>query len=221
LHARNCFDLFSEDDNRAGVIIGTGPGLTKDQLSKVSHLKKFGCNNAIFATPLDVFHACNIGWYDHYWPQIKDISCDKWTWSRETADKYGINHIEGRWADGLSTDPGYIHLHHGAGPQLVNLAYHYGCRKMILIGWDMRYHGKNNRYNYEKRHFFGEYPAELQHWPQTGPDGELTGLIKEMETIKPADYGIEIINCTPGSAMKCFPEKSLDEVLDTVMTDKL
>jgi hypothetical protein len=38
-----------------------------------------------------------------------------------------------------------------------------------------------------------------------GPNGELIGLIKEMETIHPSDYGIEIINCTPGSALTHFP----------------
>ena len=49
-------------------------------------------------------------------------------------------------------------------------------------------------------------PEPLQHFTRNlGPDGELVGLIKEMETIKPEDYGIEIINCTPDSAMKCFP----------------
>jgi len=78
----------------------------------------------------------------------------------------------------------------------------------------MRYAGKINDRNYQQpRHFFegGEYPSELQHWPRTGPDGELTGLIKEMETIKPEHYRVEIINCSPGSAMTCFPMGNIED----------
>jgi hypothetical protein len=89
---------------------------------------------------------------------------------------------------------------------MVNLALHYGAKVMLLVGWDMRYS--------ERRHYFGEYPEPLRHFPKTGPSGELTGLIREMETIKPEDYGIEIINCTPDSAMTCFPSLSLSDALN-------
>lgn len=195
------FKLFSENEARVGVIIGTGPSLTREQIDQVSHLRKFGVNNA-YEFGLDVHLACNIEWWDYYGA---DFPGHKWTWDKATAEKYGINYIAGRWADGLSTDPNYIHYHHGSGPQIVNLALHYGCKTMLLIGWDMRYSAK--------RHYFGEYPAPLQHWPRTGPNGELAGLIREMETIRPADYGIEIINCTPGSALKCYPSRYLSEYL--------
>lgn len=197
------------------IIVGTGPSLTPEviQTIKGSGLPLFGCNNA-FKLGLDVHLACNWQWWDTYWNEIKDDPCEKWTPRKESAEKYGINYIEERWEPGLSKDRSYICAHHGSGPQIVNIAYNYGVKRMILVGWDMRYPGKRTDREYtEKRHYFGEYPQNLQHWPRTGPNGELTGLIKEMETIKPEDYGIEIINCTPGSAMKCFPYQSLSECL--------
>lgn len=156
---------------------------------------------------LDVHIACNPEWWDMYYSDIRHYRCSKWTWDETTAKRYGINHIKGKWADGLSTDPWCIHYHHGSGPQMVNLALHYGVKTMVLLGWDMRYPPRGNR------HYFGEYPKELQHWPKTGPNGEFTGLIKEMETIKPTDYGIEIINCTPESALTCFPMMTLADFL--------
>lgn len=201
------FNLFQPDEPRVGVIIGTGPSLTDDQLDLVKPYRKFGVNNAIFKTDLDVHLACNPEWWDHYHDQIKSEAA-LWTWDKPTADKYGLNHISGRWGPGLSTDPDYIHYHHGSGPQMVNLAYHYGVKTFILIGWDMRYS--------QKRHYFGEYPKELQHWPRTGPNGELTGLIKEMETIKPEGYDIQIYNCSPGSALTCYPSRSLSELLSAL-----
>jgi hypothetical protein len=78
----------------------------------------------------------------------------------------------------------------------------------------MRFPGKITDRNYtEPRHFFGEDELTKTHWPKTDPNGDLGGLIKEMETIIPSDYGIEIINATPNSAMTCFPMMSLDDAI--------
>lgn len=205
------------------IIIGTGPGLTKEQmiLAKKAQLENnavlFGVNHA-YRFGLDVFLACNWEYYREFWGELKNYSCDKWTWHKPTADKYGIKYVEGKWLPGLSTDKNYIHYHHGSGPQIVNIALHYGAKEMYLIGWDMRYPGKvDNRTYTAKRHYFGEYPKALQHWPQTGPNGEFTGLIEEMETIKPEDYDIQIYNCTKGSALKCYPFLSTSEFQNALM----
>lgn len=214
MQSANLFDLFSDDEPRIGVVIGTGPSLTQDQIDKVSHLKRFGVNRA-FEFDVDVLVGCNYQFWEHYWPEVKDLRCHKWTTRPQLEGKYpGLNYIREEWIDGLSRDKRYIAAHHGSGPQAVNMAYHYGCEIIILIGWDMRFPGKVDRHNYkDPRHYFGEDDLTEVHWPMTGPQGELTGLIKEMETIRPEDYGIEIYNCTPDSAMTCFPMVDLDAVL--------
>lgn len=210
-------DGFNDEDierlMNTAIVIGTGPSITTEQI-RLSHLGKnkcdfklFGCNNSIFDFNLDVHHACNYQWQDEYAEKVKDYPCDKWTTRPESAKKYPwLKYIEERWIPGLSRDKEYIAAHHGTGPQLVNLAYLYGARRMLLIGWDMRHKGQ--------RHYFGEYPPSCHHVTRNlGPDGELSGLIAEMETIKPEDYGLEIINCTPDSAMKCFPFGRLEDYI--------
>jgi len=217
----NQFTLFTKDEPRIGIVIGTGPSLTPEVIEQCKQAQKqgiklFGCNSAFLVFELDVFHACNPEYYDLYWDKLKDYPADKWTWDKDCAEKYKINYIEGIWADGLSTDPNKIHYHHGSNPQLVNIAYHYGVKKMLLVGWDMRYPGKiGNQFYTEKRHFHDENPLTIKHYPQTGSNGEFTGLIKEMETIKPKDYGIDIVNCTPNSAMTCFPMMDLADAIKT------
>lgn len=202
------------------IILATGPSLTTEILEEVRHnqvtqgIKVYGMNLIYNVYPwLDVFHACNPDFYDYYWYKgLREHKAQKWTWDAKTALKYDLCHVEGKWADGLSTDPDFIHYHHASSPQLLNLAYHHGAKEIGLLGFDMRYPGKINDHNYtDKRHYFGEYPKELQHWPRTGPDGEMTGLIKEFETIKPEDYGIEIYNLTKNSALKCYPFKTVGE----------
>lgn len=193
---------------QTAFIVCTGPSLTPDVIDQIneSRLPKFGVNTTYSVVNLDVFHACNEDFYDYYWSRgLEDHPAEKWTFLPHVAEKYGINYIEGRWCDGLSDDPSYICFHHGSGPQILNIAYNYGVSRMLLVGWDMRYK--------EKRHFFGEYPDKMRHFPRTGPQGELDGLIKEMETINPQRYGVEIINCTPDSAMKCFPFGDLADYL--------
>ena len=197
-----------------GIVCGTGPSIDDATIAAVnqSGLPVFCANRAWEIFRCDVLHGCNFQFWELYWPQLKDTPFDKWTTRPELEGKYpGLNYIEERWVDGLSTDPTWISAHHGTGPQTLNIAFLYGCTRLLLVGWDMRFHGKKSRTEYTRRRYLGEDELTRNHWPMTGDNGEMTGLIKEMETIKPADYGIEIINCTPGSAMTCFPMGSIHE----------
>jgi hypothetical protein len=210
-------DLYADGEPRIAVVLGTGPSLTREQIELVERrrLRTFGCNNSIFATALDVHLACNWQWWRHYYPQVVGLPGDKWTTRPELIGVYpGVDYIMEKWEPGLSTDPSYICAHHGSGPQILNMALHYGAKKIILLGWDMRFPGKVSDREYKgRRHYFGsngEYPASMQHWPRTGPEGELTGLIDEMRTIEPAAYGIDIVNCTPNTALDCFRRGQLD-----------
>jgi hypothetical protein len=201
-------------EGETAIVCGTGPSITPEIIKAVddSGHRIFGANRAWEIFNCDVVHGCNHQFWDYYWPQIQEQSFDKWTTRPELEGKYpGLEYIEERWEDGLSKEQNWISAHHGTGPQLVNIAYLYGCTRLLLVGWDMRYLGKTGQHQYTARHYLGEYPKEMVHWPQTGPNGEQTGLIEEMGTIHPEDYGIEIINCTKDSAMKCFPMGDLKD----------
>ena len=205
------------------ILLGTGPSLTPEAVETVRGcgLPLFGCNNTYMVARLSVLLACNPEWWDYYWPldgALRGSSSHKWTWDKPTADKYGLRHIRGEWGDGLSTTPGVIHYGHSSGYQLLGLAYHYGVREMILCGYDLRYpKGYNGSAGVAggMRHYFGEYPQPLRHWTKfnIGPQGELLGLLECYRTIKPADYGIRIINCSAGSALDFFENAELDDVI--------
>lgn len=206
---------------RKAVILGTGPSVTQEQLRLIaeSGLPVFGVNNTYQIANLTALLSCNPEWWDYYWPRdekLRDGQFDKWTWDWPTAARYGIKHIEARWGDSLSTDPLYIHYGHSSGYQVINLAYHYGVREMILVGYDMRYqegYSKQERKPGQGRHYFGEYPQELQHWPAVGSKGEFTGLLKCYRTIDTKALGLRIINCSPGSALDFFEVDKLENAL--------
>ncbi len=203
------------------VIAGTGPSVTPEAIAliKRTRLPVFGCNNTYQVLRLTALLACNIEWWDHYWPadpQLRLGSFGKWTWDKATAEKYGIAHIRGEWGDGLSTDPEVIHYGHSSGYQLINLALHHGVTEFVLIGYDLRYPAGYDGFKQVaggERHYWGEYPPALQHWTKygIGPGGELNGLLDCYRTINPDLYGIRIINCSPGSALDFFENGRLEE----------
>lgn len=191
------------------VCIGTGPSLDARQVEAARDIGDlYVCNDAYKLAPdAALIHACNKEWWDVRWGEVFDLSSRKTTIFRETADRYGIEYVPGRWFDGLSEAPA-VSYGHSAGFQLLNLAYHAKPDRILLLGYDMRYaedyDGKNKRIGSTPRHFFGEYPKELQHWPsaqvKAGVHVELVGLYRAVAK----QNLVEIINCTPGSALDCF-----------------
>jgi hypothetical protein len=121
-----------------------------------------------------------------------------------------LRFIAGKWADGFSKDPECIHYGHSSGFQLPQIAYHKGFRRLLLCGYDMAYakdyDGRNQRIGSTPRHYFGEYKEpELQHWPSVKvKDGVFVELIEQFEKVKKLNPDVEIVNCSPGSAMTCF-----------------
>lgn len=207
------------------VLIGTGPSLNQSQLEIVKYARMAGkcrvftINNAYeLADFSDVHYSGDGSWWQLYYPRREDLrrlSAHKYTWYPEVARRFGIRYISGRLkSTGLSFDPSVIHIN-GSGPSSINLAMHYGIKKLLLIGHDMRYasdyDGRNKIIGSSPRHYFSEYPEPLRQWPKVGVGesgpGHLDCLIKVYENMV-ADLkkaGIEVINCTPGSALRLFP----------------
>lgn len=188
------------------VILGTGPSLS-DALPLLNRDKAmlFGVNNVFRDIQPHVWIACDPKWHEIYSPVSGDF--DKWHWDVDICKKHGYQHIEGRWGDGLSTDPAYIHYGHSSGYQALGLAVHYGAKTVLLVGYDMHYDA-------EKRHYFddlsndaGEYPQGLRKY------SNFKGLIGCYETIAAQKDRPEIINCTPESAMTCFPMGNLSDYM--------
>lgn len=76
------------------------------------------------------------------------------------------------------------------------LAVESGATKLLLCGFDFR-----------SGHFFGDHPAPLKN---TTP-ARYEVFQRQFSGYKPR--GVEILNCTPGSGLRAFPMRELDEVL--------
>jgi len=122
-----------------------------------------------------------------------------WTCDKQAAKLFGLNLIPGEHGDGLRGD-GVIRYGGNSGYQAVNLAYLWGAGRILLLGYDMGHNGLT--------HYFGDHPNGIQ------VNSPFKMFMKCFETIRPKDYGIEIINCTPGSKLDCFPRMDIAKALE-------
>lgn len=190
------------------VCIGTGPSLTEGQIqvARDKGYRLFGCNLTYKVAPdIELLYGCNAAWWGTYWHEVKDLPCEKWTTNLEAARRYGINWMGERFGQGLCTDDDVIHHGHGSGYSLVGMAHKKGATRVLLLGYDLRYSpdydGTAKEIGSAPRHFFGEYPKHLQHWPslmvKQGVHVELVDLYRSIQK----QGLIELVNCTPDSAL--------------------
>ncbi len=88
-----------------------------------------------------------------------------------------------------------------SGALAVRVARSLGARLIVLLGFDG--HGS---------HFFGDHPAPLVN--TTPARRRIHAQQHAAEAAACAAAGIQIFNCTPGTALTCYPIATLDEVLD-------
>ena len=155
-------------------------------------------------------YAADYRWYAHHIADItRDFEGTCWTQSegwitnanvKVDPGQWGIKTLESVDEPGLSRKQGVLHRGSNSGYQAVNLAYMMGATRIILLGFDMMMTGT-------QRHWFGDHPGSLN------AASNYLSFIRHFETIKPADYQLEIWNCSRQTALDCFPKYNIDEVL--------
>lgn len=188
------------------TLLATGPSLNQKQADYIRGKSNvLVINDSYRIAPwADCLYACDMKWwqwqYKDHQAKIEAFQGEKWTLDKEAAEKYGLFHINSEANKGLSTDPDIIYQGMNSGYQAINLAYHFGARKIILLGYDMQQTGGN-------KHWFGNHPDDSQ--PNYNTIKQLfDDIAQSMASLK-----LEIINCTEITALTSFPRKELKSVL--------
>lgn len=195
-------------------VVASGPSLRQadcDQLRDNGVV--IAVNNAFQYLPwADVLYACDANWWDLHIDAV-NASFAGQCWIQndtkgrpdkvhaECAVRYGLRVVYGRDAPGLGKDK----IHYGAhsGYQAINLAYLWGARLIVLLGYDMQNTGG-------KSHFFGDYPlGTLANFPEPG---RMIPHYEQLSTDLAAE-GVEVINCTRHTALPYFKRRDLRDVL--------
>lgn len=110
----------------------------------------------------------------------------------------GVKHLGRNPSQPLSVDPTMTGEPVDTGGSAINLAHLFGLAPIFLIGFDMRTTG----------HWHDRTLKE----PEAAHYARFIPPIERMAA-RLRDLGVRVINCTPGSALTCFPFMPLDEVL--------
>lgn len=204
------------------IVAATGPSLTQEMadLCRAAHArgthKVIAVNDAYRLMPFaDVLYACDAKWWDVH-KGCPDFAGEKWSSHGvkplghgqpendkiATAKKYGLRLVAGKYAPGFSRDPALVHYGYNSGFQASNWALHaMGWQGLsVLVGFDM--HTRNGI------HFFGHHPkpldnsAKFENWVPT-----FAVAAKDLPDT------VDIVNCTPGSALDCFRMGDLEAEL--------
>lgn len=135
---------------------------------------------------------------------MKAHGAELWTQDGHSAQKHGLHWIKGCGEAGLGRDR--IHWGGNSGFQAINLAWLWGVRRFVLLGFDMQT-GPGGQ-----RHWFGDHP------PGQGfnnPD-KFNAWIRAMEILARdlSDQAVEIYNASRQSALTCFPRIAIDRIPD-------
>lgn len=187
------------------VILASGPSLTLDQVALVeqANVKTIATNSTWRIADVDVLFAVDYLFFKVCLPEFKAAKrrAAVWTQDRSAADRWGLNWVRQDSRPGLG-NPG-LRTNGNSGMGAINLAYLFGARRILLVGMDMKLGPKG------EKHHHPDHPKPLVQglvftdWLHKARD-----LAKGLKAEK-----VEVINCTPGSALQCFPMGDLEKEL--------
>ena len=126
-----------------------------------------------------------------------------WTVSEQSRDAFGLYWMRCTKDDGFQTEHGALNGGGNSGFQAIHLAATFGAKRIILLGFDMQRTGG-------KEHWHGKHEGNL-------PNGngfaswirKMTPLARDLKSM-----GVHVMNCTPTTALRCFPKYKLEEVIE-------
>lgn len=198
------------------VVICSGPSLSLAQIGHVLRAKVQGkcrvlaVNNAVFvAWWADWLHACDAKWW-HWHSQIAPkFPGIKTTCSETIPEAWGAHRVNvlppdpvtgrrGGFSDRRDTLAGGGN----GGHQAIELVAKAGSRRILTLGLDMKFGADG------QSHYDGDHPDGMRSEYETTMLPNFPALADAMK-----QRGVEVINCSPGSALSVFPMARIEDAL--------
>lgn len=128
----------------------------------------------------------------------KKYNGELWTQDKKAAKDYDLNYVESLPGVGFITNEFKIKQGQNSGYQAINLAYHFGARRVFLLGYDMGSSGNKHRWH-------KDHPSPC------GNHGNHQQFIPMFDQMKPP---IDVVNCSRETALTCFPRMPLEKAIE-------
>lgn len=210
---------------RTVVCLGSGPSATEEVIAKLARaaLPTIAVNDMYLVAPwATVCYFADTRWWDWHhngkvskafpWAKFSEAQVRE-AFAAYAGQKVSIENTGAMISDanvflmhnygyeGLSDRPNGLHTGSNSGYQAINIAYLAGAKRIILAGYDLRFPG-------------GRSHAHDGHRVAVGED-RYHQYARTYATMLPqlAKAGVEVVQTTLDSAVRCFPMRSLDEAL--------
>lgn len=178
---------------QTAAIFASGPSMSHDIADQCRGLRAIAINNQSFdcAPWADVIYGSDAKWWRHYWPVVRALPGRKISVEIGLPIK-GVEYLRPS-REVYDDRPCYLSTGANSGYAALCLAAKLGAARVLLYGYDMG--PRNGRLRRQ------DYPANLSSRPR------FADWIPRYSLLAPElkRRGVEVINCTRGSALTCFP----------------
>jgi hypothetical protein len=183
------------------VCVASGPSLVAEDVEYCcDKARVLVVNDGYRIAPwADWLWACDYGWWKLHEEASRSFAGERWTRDPDAAQRWNLNWIRSAPGKGLACDPALIHEGENGGYQGINFAFHRSPDRILLLGYDMKGLG----------HWFGHHPQGLQDATDfSARQHHFDRLAADLKS-----EGVEVINCSRETGLKCFPRARIQEVL--------
>jgi hypothetical protein len=196
------------------AVIASGPSLTREQVEQVrGRCRVIAVNNTAIDTEVngvwqpamapwaDVLYAADAKWWHCYKDRALAFPGPKYTVAALPFPE--VLRLQKSHLGPFDERP--THLCGGnSGHHALHLAVHFGAARILLLGFDMR-NGLRG-----ERHYHGNHPPRLHARPA------FATWINQFRKLAPelAKRHIEVVNCSPSTALTAFRRASVTAVLN-------
>lgn len=180
-------------------IVAGGPSLKEFDFDQLRGKDVIAINNAAFECPFARYvYFCNKDWFDKWRWQLLHHKA-KIIQGSDPAETDNVVYepwVE-RWAftkaTGLALEPFTLSTGINSGYAAINLAVQLGYKRIYLLGYDMKWKDGASHFHHD------------HDW--TAPESKYAEFIARFDTMLDdlKRLNVQVINCTPDSALKCFP----------------
>lgn len=207
-----------EWDGETAVCFGGGPSLNQSDVDYciARGWRRIACNDAFLLDPYaDVLCFADERWHEWHGEELRDFKGKYIIAWKKVQPVRGVTIRFLRHQRGiLSLIPSTI-MGKNTGQAALNIAYLFGVKRILLLGYDMR--GVNGKYNWHDRHR-GQAGPNSTWLPRRSAEHQderyKFRFIPAMEHTGKAlaRKGVEIVNCTEGSALTAFAFSELQAI---------
>jgi len=180
------------------AILASGSSLSPNVVEAVrrAQLPVVVTNNVFHLAPwADMLYAADAGWWRYHAQEALKFKGLKVT-AQSSVEFPAVMCLRNTGTCGFDADPRCIRTGGNSGYQAIHVAMQAGAERILLFGFDMR-----------GGHYHGPHPEPLRNTTED----TFSRWRERFKTLKVCadSRGIEILNCTPGSALECFPPGDL------------